>query len=360
MTNIPIDQLNQMRGLLEQAKSITIVTAPQPSVDTVAASLALYLALSATGKSVSVISPAPMTVAYSHLVGVDKIGNTIGSGDGRNLVISFPYQEGSIEKVSYNIEAETFNLVIEPREGYPQITPENIRFSTGGGGQPDILITMGISKLFDLHAALGQNQALVESKPVIAIDTNPRHERFGKVDIVTPSASSLSEIVTHLLASLSLRMDEDIAANLFLGISDGSENFTSPTTSASTFEAAALLSRSGARKSVEPIEQLSETPQTHYPSPIQNPQRAPRPQFGNQTHAPQNPPPAFGKFPPRQQQSQPQKPFPPRPMNTPQSGHAAQPGQIGQQQPHQRPQQQQPETPSDWLKPKIYKGSSLS
>ena len=115
MTTIPMDQLNQIRGLLEQAKSVAIIASPQPSIDAVAASLALYLALSATGKTVSVISTAPMTVEFSHLVGVDKIVNTIGTGDGRNMVISFPYQEGSIEKVSYNIEQETFNLVIEPR-----------------------------------------------------------------------------------------------------------------------------------------------------------------------------------------------------------------------------------------------------
>lgn len=351
MTNIPIDQLNQLRGLLEQAKTIAIITAPQPSVDTVSASLALYLALSATGKSVSVVSPAPMTVAYSHLVGVDKIGNTIGAGDGRNLVISFPYQEGSIEKVSYNIESDTFNLVIEPREGYPQITSENIRFSTGGGGQPDVLIAVGISKVYDLQTSLGQNQTLAQDKPVIALDTNPRHEQFGKVDIVIPSASSISEIVTHLLSSLSLRMDEDIAANLFLGISDGSENFTSPTTSASTFEAAALLSRSGARKSIEPTENSAEPAQTTGPQYMQNTPRMPRPQFGNQTRMP---PGAFRKFPPARPQQQ-QKPFPSAPMNAPQSNQPAQGGITGP-----KSRQQQQETPSDWLKPKIYKGSSLS
>ncbi len=358
MTNIPLDQLNQMRGLLEQAKSVAIVTTPQPTVDGVAASLALYLALSATGKSVSVVSPAPMTVGFSHLVGVDKVVNTIGGGDGRNLVISFPYQEGSIEKVSYNIEAETFNLVIEPREGYPQITAENIRFSTGGGGQPDVLIAVGISKIYDLQISLGANQAPADTKSIIAIDSNPGHERFGKVDVVVPSASSVSEIVTHLLASLSLRMDEDIAANLFLGISDGSENFTSPMTSASTFEAAALLSRSGARKSAEPIEApVEEQPQTPYRQPMQNPPRmAPRPQFGSQPR-PQQQPPAFGKFPPVRQQPQQQKPFSPAPMQPAPSHPVHQPGPAPQQ--HPRPQQQ-PETPSDWLKPKIYKGSSLA
>ena len=65
---------------------------------------------------------------------------------GKNLVISFPYQEGSIEKVSYNIENDKFNLVIEPRENYPVITPEMIKYSYGGGNT-DLIITVGTSQL---------------------------------------------------------------------------------------------------------------------------------------------------------------------------------------------------------------------
>src|SRR3989344_4837471 len=121
-----------VKSIVDNSREILIAISKNSTMDSVASALSLYLSLSTLGKHVSVVSPSPMTVEFNQLVGVDKITTNVSTG-GRNLVVSFPYQEGSIEKVSYNIENDVFHLVIEPREGYPTITPDKLSYAYGGG-----------------------------------------------------------------------------------------------------------------------------------------------------------------------------------------------------------------------------------
>ncbi len=324
MINSTSDQTSQARSLVEQAKDVVIALPGNPTYDSVAAALSLYLGFSSRGIGVSVICPDQMIVEFNHLIGVDKVTNSISNGQGKNLVISFPYQEGSIEKVSYNIENETFNLVIEPREGYPLVTQDAIRFSQSGGNT-DLIITVGVSQLSDLNNLYSNNQDLFSQKAVLNIDTSLQNARFGRVNIVDTNISSISELVIGLLSNFGMTMNADIATNLLAGLTTGSQNFASPQTQASTYEAAAMCIRSGARKTMQ-------TPQPVMPTfnkPIMNgktqqPNPRQQPQFTPQVRS-------------QQQQQQP----------------------TFQQAPQQPPKKQTNEAPPDWLKPKIYKGSTL-
>lgn len=324
MNNSP-DQITQARTLLETSKEVVIALPSNPALDSVAAALALYLGLSTKGIQVNVVCPDPMTVEFSHLVGIDKVTNDISIGKGKNLVISFPYQEGSIEKVSYNIENDSFNLVIEPREGYPLVTQEAIRFSNSGGNT-DLIITVGVSKLSDLTAIYNSNQGYFTSKPILNIDANSQNAQFGKVNVVDGNISSVSELMTSLFSNIGLSLNADIATNLLAGLSKGTQNLSSPKTQASTYEAAAMCMRSGARKII--IEK-SDFREDSLPKPIKSfaPQPLNKPFMGVRN------------------QPQP-RPFQPQVQPQPQQ----------QQQP---PKKQSNDAPPDWLKPKIYKGSTL-
>lgn len=326
MANISSDQINQARNFLENAKSILIALPGNPTVDGVASALSLYLALSSSGKQVNVVCATAMTVEFNRLVGVDKIGNSLsGSSNGRNLVISFPYQEGSIEKVSYNIENDIFNLVIEPRENYQPITPEMMRYSYSGG-TTDLIITIATSRLTDLGSLYNNSQSLFSEKPIINIDYHNHNSLFGKVNIVDPSVSSASELTSSLLSLLGFTTDADIATNLYAGIISGSQNFTSNTTSAFTFETAAICLKNGARKIIGEETRSSFSTST-FPPQVQKPFQ----------------PSPFPKGP---------RPFAPK-MQKPKVTSNFQPQQV------QPKESTHPETPPDWLKPKIYKGSTL-
>ena len=73
---------------LEAAKNILILLPANPTLDSVAAALSLYLVIKKQEKNVGIGCPTKMTVAYNRLVGINKITDKVGS---RNLVISFNY-----------------------------------------------------------------------------------------------------------------------------------------------------------------------------------------------------------------------------------------------------------------------------
>ncbi|OGG13653.1 hypothetical protein A2773_06280 [Candidatus Gottesmanbacteria bacterium RIFCSPHIGHO2_01_FULL_39_10] len=345
---------SDIKSVIDNSREILIATPRNPSMDSTASALSLYLSLSTLGKHVSVVSPSPMTVEFNQLVGVDKILNMVSNG-GRNLVVSFPYQEGSIEKVSYNIENDVFHLVIEPREGYPTITAEKLSYSYGGGSF-DTIIAIGASNLYDLDAIYNQNQSLFSEKQLINIDNNPANNRFGKVNIVDPNLASISEMVVNMISSLGVKIDPDIATNLLAGITSGSNNFTSPRSNGMTFEAAAICMRNGARKLGENVQnaQPYQFPTTQYnqqpayQAPVQ-PQSSPMPSYQQPAPRPMQQPQVQQ---PRPQQFRPQQP---RMQQRPQPQPIPQPQQNQQG----LPQKKKPEAPPDWLKPKIYKGSTL-
>lgn len=78
-------------------------------------------------------------------------------------------------------------------------------------------------------------------KEVIKIDHHPYEDKMGKIEIVDTTASSASEIVAKLIFKTKLKMDKQIANNLFLGIVADSDRFLLPTTSSSTFNTVSKL-----------------------------------------------------------------------------------------------------------------------
>ncbi len=346
MANLPSDQIQQARNLFQTSQSIAIIARSNPSLDTIAASLSLYLALSAFGKQTSVVCSTPMTVEFSHLIGIDKITNTINGQNGRNLVISFPYQEGSIEKVSYNIEGNTFNLVIEPRENYPIISPENINYSYSGGNI-DLIITIDSLSLVELGNIYSQNQTLFQNKTIVNIDYHNQNTRFGKINLIDPDVSGISEFVVSLLSKFGFTINQDIASNLLAGITSASQNFTSQNTTAATFEAAAICLRYGAKK--QNITQPTYSPNTQPPL-------STLPTFNNLTKSPKVvksvsfKPKASSKF---------MSPTPQQTITNEKSFLKKSSSTFQPQKPTPTENPTHPETPPDWLKPKIYKGSTL-
>lgn len=239
---IPQSDLQQLQQLIQDSKEILILTPAKSTIDRMAATLALYLALPQLGKRVTVAAPDTVTVDISNLVGIDKVTNSLGN---KNFVISLDYVEGSIEKVSYNIEGEKFNLVIEPRSNFA-FSEDKVQYSYSGTNA-DLVIVVGASRLEDLGEFTPAIKRLQNAK-IVNVDTHSQNARYGVVNLVFPGMASLSEVVVFLLSSLALTLDVDNATNLLSGITQATENFTTIQTTPDSFEAAAILLRAGAQK----------------------------------------------------------------------------------------------------------------
>lgn len=372
-------QIDEFKKALDSAKSIFVLLPQNPSLDATASALALFLSLKEEGRSVFIACPSKMRVEYSSLVGVDQISDKIGN---RNLIISFDYAEDSIEKVSYNVEAGKFNLVIEPKPGFKPIGNENVEFNYEGI-EADLVIVVGTQRLENLAEFYEKERENISKATVVNLDRAAANTNFGQINLVRRDAGSISEIVFRIIKNLSLHMNVDIAGNLLKGIESQTNNFQAPFAGAETFEAAAQLLRAGAKRSSavapsarvwDPHLGLPQRPSPAFPT-IQPPvvsqmirpaTQVPPPQPTNQI--PTQPTdqtqslrelteprlqveesPDSGIQPGGSSADQP--PPPTQPAGSQKKGSRRSDGEN-------KPKETGQEQPQEWLKPKIYKGSS--
>lgn len=237
--------LLKIKEHIEKAKSIIIATHKNPSIDSLGSSLSLYLGLLGIGKNVSVVCPDPVTVEYSNLVGVNKLDTKMGGK--RNFVISLDYQEGSIEKVSYNIEGSKFNLVIEPRPGFEDFSEQKVHYSHSGGFA-DLIITVDTQKLEDLGSVYEENREIFGEKPIINIDHHKDNALYGTINCVDTNVSSTTELIAVVMSYSGVKLSEDIATNLINTIIETTNHFQNSNVNARTFEIASVCMKAGGKR----------------------------------------------------------------------------------------------------------------
>lgn len=310
--------ISKISETLSKGNSGVILIPQNPTIDAIAASTSLYIALTKANKSVSIACSTQIT---SDLFAADKIQQIFSTG-GENLVVSFPYSDGTIDKIDYNIVGSLFNLVITPRPGYPKLNPDQVKYSYTGG-QFDFIVVVDTPNLNALGQIYTDNQTQIQGKNIINIDRHLTNGFFGSINMVNKTVSSTSELVYKIIEGLSIQLDKDMATNLYAGIASSTNNFTSYSVNAETFETIAKLLKAGAVKRTMK----------------QNPSQG----FGVQS--------TFNKpiFQPTQQgHFQPPRSF--EQQNNPVESveHTENVSKEGVTQ-----------TPQDWLKPKIFKGTGL-
>jgi hypothetical protein len=239
-------QMEKVIEILQNMNSGVICIPDNASQDHIAAATGLYLGLTSAGKNVTLAASGGIT---SDLIASEKFQSEL-STSGDNLVISFPYTEGSIDKVDYYIQNDKFNIVVSPRQGTGPIDAKSVSYSTAGGGV-DFVVVIGASSLRALGALHAENQDLFKQVKIVNVDRSLTNAYFGQANLVNRNVSSLSELVLTLLSSMNIEIDKETATNLYAGILSATKTFTTPNTNASTFEASAFLLKAGAKKSLQ-------------------------------------------------------------------------------------------------------------
>lgn len=236
--------ITKLKEHLDKAKDILIVTHERPTHDSIGSALSLYAVLTEMGKKVTIACPDPITVELSNFVGANKVVTEVSK---KNFIISLDYLEGSIEKVSYNIEGNKFNLVIEPREGFDTFSQDKVQYSHAGT-TADVIIVVDTIHLGGLKKLYEADKELYASKPIVNIDRHPNNVHFGQINIVDPQASTTTEIVGQVIQGFGGTMSEDVATNLYNAVFAGTNNFTNTNITPGAFELAALCLRSGGKR----------------------------------------------------------------------------------------------------------------
>lgn len=229
--------------ILQKSNSGAICLPQNPSPDAVAAAIALYLGLTKMGKNVIIACSTPVK---TELAGGDKIQSVV-STSGNNLVVSFPYTDGSIDKVDYFIQDNKFNIVIMPGADQAKMNEKQVKFSYSGGAV-DFIVTVDVDNPKRLGSIYDENQALFVKQKIINIDRHLTNSFFGAANLIYRTSSSTSEIILAFLKAIKCSIDKDIATNLYQGMAAATKNFSSFSVTAQTFENAAGLLKLGAKK----------------------------------------------------------------------------------------------------------------
>lgn len=240
------EELARLSELIQPARSIAVLVSETATVDQVAAALALTQTLKSIGKDVSVYAPQLPQLPIA-LVGLTEIKTEFGK---QNLIISFDYQESAVDKVSYAIgqDASKFFLTIRPKKGSAPLDPATVEFSYAGT-DCELILLFGEHDLTNLQQLYFGYEEVYASTPIVTFNTfNPG---IGAIAIDVSSYSSYSECMTLVLGGMQLELNSDAATNLYVGLAIETKAFTSPQTSAETFEVAAELLRRGARRGHE-------------------------------------------------------------------------------------------------------------
>ncbi len=225
-------QLGDLKNQLNVAKNVLIVLPTQLNIDKLASGLALYLSLKQSGKQASIATEGTPLVAHSNLYGIGDVKNSlsIASSGGDNFIVTLDGvvdpngQIPSLEKLDWYPEGANLNLVFHVLPGQ-KFEPKNVSSKfQGGSGSFDLVFVLGTTSLNELGNLYAQNTQIFQN--IVNIDLNPANSNFGKVNVIDPNSSSLSEIISQVLPSLGLPIDMDIASNLLAGIYDATANLT--------------------------------------------------------------------------------------------------------------------------------------
>src|ERR1035437_658993 len=184
---------NKIREAVGKYSNIAIAAPKDPTVDEMGAALGLYLSLEDLGKSLSIATPNTPLVEVSSLVAIDEVKTSLGAESG-DLVVSFPYREGEIEKVSYTRDDNFLNIVVKAGEKGLNFDQKDVQF-TRGTKAPELLFIVGAAKVSDLGKLF--DPAALKGTIVVNIDNKSDNQGFGDIVLTSTKFSSVDRKSTR-------------------------------------------------------------------------------------------------------------------------------------------------------------------
>lgn len=238
-------QVVQQRGTLDQvaervgeAHNILVTLSKNPGVDDLSAAIGLALMLDKMGKHVTAIFSGRIPDALSFLE-PKKIfeDNTASLQD---FIIAL--DKSKADHLRYKIEGDFVKVFITPYRY--NITEKDLQFERGDFNV-DLVIGMNVKEVKDLDAALTEYGRISHAATSIDITTD-MPGKFGDLEWVDPSASSVAELIYDLANTLEVQLDKAIATALLTGVVAATDRFSNEKTTPKTMVISSELMKMGA------------------------------------------------------------------------------------------------------------------
>jgi nanoRNase/pAp phosphatase (c-di-AMP/oligoRNAs hydrolase) len=237
--------LQSFQSQLNNVTNVLIVLKPNPNFDMVSSAVSMALSMEKMQKKVTVFCPTPLTVEFGNLVGINKVREQVGN---KNLVVTIKgYSKAGVDKVTYNVEGEDFNLIVVPKAGTPPFDPKNIVYNYTGV-DAEMIVTIGIQSLDQLGDFYQREKEFFAKTPIANVDADLTNANYATFNLTNQAASSVIEISGYLLQYLKYQVDSDIATNTFYGLMEATNNLSDSKVRAETYELIGIMLRMGARR----------------------------------------------------------------------------------------------------------------
>lgn len=237
---------------------IAVIIPQNFSIDQLAAGLAMSMVLKKLEHSVVVLSATQPRVGDSRLFDIDQLTSNVPS---ENFVITLTNAVSKLKRVKHFVDGDDLKFMLFPRDNASKFEASEITHGYEATGF-DMIVIIGQ----DAQNALARFPQLAHTNcPTVVISKNPAHAHDQSLSIIDQDAKSVSEIVARIIESAQIPAWEDLAFNIFQGISAATNNFSVSLVTPGVLETATWAVENGASQTALSVETKPFTPQNQQP-----------------------------------------------------------------------------------------------
>lgn len=227
---------------IKDATNILVTVNRNPSVDQLAAALALTLMLNKLDKHATAVFSGDVPHAIDFLEPGKTFESNVSSL--RDFIIALDKEKA--DRLRYKVEDGVVRIFITPYR--TTITQNDLQFSEGDYNV-ELIIGLGVDNKDDLDEAVQNHGRILHDATAVTINSVDNKHTLGEIDWTDTTASSLSEMLMSLSESLKGGiLDEQIANALLTGIVSATNRFSNEHTSPKVMTMAAQLMAAGANQ----------------------------------------------------------------------------------------------------------------
>jgi hypothetical protein len=231
----------QVTERIKQATNVLVTVSTNPSVDQLAACIALTLILNKLNKHGTAVFSGTVPSTIEFLQPEKTIEKNTDSL--RDFIIAL--DKSKADKLRYKVEDKVVKIFITPYR--TTINEKDLEFSQGDFNV-DVVICLGVHQQNDLDQTITSHGRILHDATVISI-TNSSNVELGSIHWEDTSASSLSEMIVQLADDLDKNiLDGQIATALLTGIVAETNRFSNERTTPQTMSISARLMTAGANQ----------------------------------------------------------------------------------------------------------------
>lgn len=241
-----LEPIQQLEKILNESKNILILLPQNPTGDAIGCGWAFYYFLEKKGiiPTLAFVDEFNEVERFNFLPKPKNISNSIS--EAKEFILVFNTKHNKISNVKPEFGDDELKIYITPEKG--SIDPRDFCFIPAKS-KYDAIVILDSPDKETLGKIFEEDPDIFFEIPVVNIDHHSNNEKFGQVNLVNITASSVAEILFDVFEKIDLEnIDENIANCLLAAIISDTESFQRKNTTPKSLQIAAKLMDSGAKQ----------------------------------------------------------------------------------------------------------------